>query len=380
MTSDRLQAADAAAARGDLSAARLFLEQAILDSPDFESLLKLGSICRALADIPAAMSAVNAALSIRPLDFMALLSRAMLLEQMHDAGADEAFGRALAQKPDGTLPMQLTAIVDHAQTRFDAYVARRRQALATVMQPTLRQAAPEEIRRIKRFSSNTLRSTRPWHSEPTHYHFPGLIEREFHDRGLFPWLASLEAATETIAAECLAVMAQERAELVPYIQYGAHEPLDQWRELNHSPDWTAIHLLQNGNRVDANARHCPQTMALLDTLPQPKIAGCSPNAMFSLLAPDTIIPPHHGITNTRLVCHLPLIIPDGCWFRVGAETRQWQRGEAFVFDDTIEHEAANPSPDLRIVFIIDTWHPGLTATERDAVVALLEAEAGGLAL
>jgi aspartyl/asparaginyl beta-hydroxylase (cupin superfamily) len=103
--------------------------------------------------------------------------------------------------------------------------------------------------------------------------------------------------------------------------------------------------------------------------------------MFSLLAPQTRIPAHVGISNTRLVCHLPLVVPQGCWFRVGAETRFWKRGEAFVFDDTIEHEALNPSDQLRVVFIFDVWHPDLSPTERDAVAALIGSQgqaAGGL--
>ncbi len=80
--------------------------------------------------------------------------------------------------------------------------------------------------------------------------------------------------------------------------------------------------------------------------------------------PNTRIPPHHGVANTRLVCHLPLIVPEGCWFRVGAETRLWERGRAWVFDDTIEHEALNPSSALRVILIIDIWHPGLTPRSR----------------
>src|SRR4029453_10000358 len=208
---------------------------------------------------------------------------------------------------------------------------------------------------------------RVFHSEPTHFAFPGLVEREFHPRDEHPWLPALEAATDTIAAELAAVMAAERAELVPYIQYEQHVAMAQWRELNQSRDWTAIHLLQNGRMIEANARHCPRTMALLERLPQPDIPGAGPNAMFSLLAPHTTIPPHVGINNARLVCHLPLIVPEGCWFRVGAETRHWQRGEAFVFDDTIEHEALNPSDELRVVFIVDVWHPDLSTVERDAV-------------
>ena len=74
------------------------------------------------------------------------------------------------------------------------------------------------------------------------------------------------------------------------------------------------------------------------------------------------------------MCHLPLVVPDGCWFRVGAETRHWREGEAFVFDDTIEHEALNPTDQLRVVFIFDVWHPDLAEAERAAVAALIEAD------
>jgi aspartyl/asparaginyl beta-hydroxylase (cupin superfamily) len=72
-----------------------------------------------------------------------------------------------------------------------------------------------------------------------------------------------------------------------------------------------------------------------------------------------------------------LIVPEGCWFRVGAETRSWRRGEAFVFDDTIEHEAANPSADLRVVLIFDVWHPDLSGAEREAVRGMMAADIGG---
>ena len=172
------------------------------------------------------------------------------------------------------------------------------------------------------------------------------------------------------------MLAAERSELVPYIQYADYLPLDQWRPLNNNRDWTAVHLLQNGKQIEANARHCPGTLELLENFDQPQIAGASPNAMFSLLAPGTAIPPHVGVNNTRLVCHLPLVVPEGCWFRVGAETRFWKRGEAFVFDDTIEHEAMNPSEQLRIVFIFDVWRPQLSAIEREGVTALVASEGG----
>lgn len=381
MTGASLQAeADRAAAAGDIARARGLLEQALAEITDSHDLwLKLAAMRRAGGDGAGALDAVHQALAIAPLDFMALLMRASLLERLGDAGAGEAYGRAIAQRPDGALAPQVAAALAHGEARYAAYVAENEGKLAAAMAQAEAAADPGEAARIARFRSNALRQTRVYHSEPTHFHFPGLIEREFHDRSAFPWLADLEAATEMIAAELETVMAAERAELVPYIQYAEHEPLQQWRPLNHSRDWTAIHLWQNGRVVEANARHCPRTMALLQRIPQPGIAGCSPNAMFSLLSPETHIPPHTGVANTRLVCHLPLVVPAGCWFRCGAETREWRRGEAFVFDDTIEHEAMNPSQALRVVFIIDVWHPGLSGAEQAAVKALMEAEGGSAA-
>jgi aspartyl/asparaginyl beta-hydroxylase (cupin superfamily) len=369
--------ADRAAAAGDIGRARALLEQLVAAEPEaIDHWMKLAAMRRAGGDLPAALDAVHRALALSPLDFMALLMRASLLERLDDAEAGEAYGRALAQRPEGALAPQILAALAHGKTRYDAYIAANEAKLARAMGDAEAGASDEEAKRIARFRSNALRLTKVFHSEPTHFHFPGLVEREFHDRGAFPWLAELEAATDVIASELDAVMAAERAELVPYIQYPEHEPLQQWRPLNHSRDWTAIHLWQNGRTIHANARHCPQTMALLERLPQPRIAGCSPNAMFSLLAPETSIPPHTGVANTRLVCHLPLIVPEGCWFRVGAETREWKRGEAFVFDDTIEHEAANPGKALRVVFIIDVVHPGLSPAEQAAVKALMEAQTG----
>jgi len=71
--------------------------------------------------------------------------------------------------------------------------------------------------------------------------------------------------------------------------------------------------------------------------------------MFSLLAPHTRIPSHYGDTNARLVGHLPLILPGNCRFRVGNEIREWRYGEAWLFDDTIEHEAWNDSDEVRVI-------------------------------
>ena len=376
-SADLLANADRAAASGDLAQAQKLLKQAAAGAPDdVQLLLKLAAVSKAAGQPRAALAAVHQALTQSPLDFVALVLRASLLDALGDAEAGEAWNNALAQRPTGGLPPPLAAAVAQGEKRRDAWLLARELRMKAQMAAVEAKAEAEERDRITRFRSNVLRRTRPYHSEPTHFHFPGLVEREFHPRRLFPWLDKLEAATDEIASEFKAVMAAERAELVPYIQYAEHQPLAQWRALNKNSDWTAIHLVQNGRKVDANAEHCPRTLALLESVDQPAIRGAGPNVMFSLLAPNTAIPPHVGVNNTRLVCHLPLIVPEGCWFRVGAETRFWRLGEAIVFDDTIEHEALNPTDQLRVVFIFDVWHPQLSTIEREAVTALIESEEG----
>ena len=364
--------ADRAVAGRDFEKAAVLLEQAAALAPKDMSLwMRVAAMRRSTGELAGALDAVHKALAIDPRDFMALLMRASLLQTLDDPEAGEAWGHALAQKPDTSLPEPLQPIIAEAEQRHAAWQDQQEGRMKAGMAAAEARADTDERARMARFRSNTVRRTKPYHSSPTDYHYPGLREREFHPRNLFPWIERVEAATDLITAELRGVMAAERAELVPYVQYDDHVPMEQWRPLNKNSDWTAIHLLLRGERIDANARHCPQTMALLAELGQPVIAGASPNAMFSLLAPHTVIPPHVGISNARLVCHLPLVVPQGCWFRVGAETRHWRVGEAFIFDDTIEHEAANPSDELRVVFIFDLWHPDLSPVEREAVAALI---------
>ena len=376
-TAGLVSEADKAVAAGDLRRAVSLLNEAAEGNPgNAELWMKVAALHRATGSPDAALDAVHRALAVSPLDFTMLLMRASLLQRLGHPDSGQAWGHAIAQKPGTELPPQLAAVVAEGERQHAAWIDARESRMKAAMRGVEQGADDEERRRIARLRNNVLGRTKPYYSTPTHFFFPELAQREFHPRQLFPWLSDLEAATETLASELQAVMAAERAELVPYIQYEEHLPLAQWKPLNRNPDWTAIHLWRNGELVDANARHCPRTLDLLAKFPQPTIGGSGPNAMFSLLAPNTAIPPHVGVNNARLVCHLPLVVPEGCWFRVGDETRYWKRGEGFVFDDTIEHEALNPSDELRVVFIFDVWHPDLTEAERNAVAALIGSEGG----
>lgn len=366
------QAADRAAAAGDFVRARSMLEEAVRANEGSHGLwIKLSAMRKASGDLRGALAAVDRSLALSPLDFSALLYRAVLLEALGDDRAGEEFGNALAQvPPESEIPEPMKPAIAHARQRWRAHQDRFENHLLEALPRSL---AAADRRRAERLVSNASRRTRHFHQEPSTFHYPGLPEAEFHDRSWFPQLAALEAATETIRAEFDALIAAEAAEMVPYIQYPDRVPLRQWKELNKSRKWTAIHLLQNGARVETNARHCPRTMEAIAKLPQPQVPGASPNAMFSLLAPQTRIPPHTGVANTRLVCHLPLIVPPNCGFRCGETTVEWRVGEAFVFDDTIEHEAWNDSDELRVVLIVDLWTPALSVSERAAVAAVIGA-------
>jgi aspartyl/asparaginyl beta-hydroxylase (cupin superfamily) len=364
--------ADRAAAAGEFGAARSLLEQAVQESESTVNLwTKLSAMRKASGDLTGALQAIEQALALSPLDFSALLSRAVILDGMKAPGAGEAYGQALAQlQSEDDIPAPMRPAVAHARKRRDEYREVLRSRLAETLPQDLSLA---ERMRAERFISNRARITRHFHQDPSDFHYPGMPEIEFHDRELFPGLIALEEATTAIREEFDALMAAEAAEMVPYMQYPAQVPMRQWKELNNNRKWTAIHLLKDGRPVDTNARHCPRTLEALSKMDQPNVPGASPVAMFSLLAPGTRIPPHTGVANTRLVCHLPLIVPPKCGFRVGETTREWKVGEAFVFDDTIEHEAWNDSDEMRVVLIFDLWAPALGEPERRAVAGVIMA-------
>ncbi len=371
----REREADRAAAARDFRTAERLLVELAAKSPDRGVVwFKLASVRRALGNNRGALEAVSGALRVDPLAFMPLLLKASLLEALgEEEQAAQLYEAALFHcPPEDKLTPALRAQVAHARERHAAHVAQRESQFQSAVAPALEDASPAERRRIARFQSNALRKTRPWHQEATHFHFPELPEIEFFDTGMFSGLAALEAEADAIRAEFQALVASEARQLVPYIQY-AHDVPQQMPDLNQSLDWSALHLLQLGARIEANARHCPRTLAAYDALDVPAIPERGPNLMFSLLAPNTRIPPHHGVTNTRVVMHLPLIVPGDCGFRVGGQTREWTPGKALVFDDTIEHEAWNDSDELRVVLIGDLWRPELSAKERAAAGAIIGA-------
>ncbi|GGE13459.1 hypothetical protein GCM10011529_19780 [Polymorphobacter glacialis] len=356
--------------QGDAPTAAALLTRAVAADPDSPLLwYNLANAHGAARDTAAQGRALDSALDLAPYFDHALLGKARLLE---DAGepvaALEHYQRLLAAvDPAAPHGPGFAAGLAHARAFVAKAEAQVSARLDTALAPALQSLPAEDSERFRHFVDVALGRRRVFQQAPLVLHYPYLPAEQFVPRAHFPWLAELEAATPVIRAELQALMAGANNGFAPYVAYAPGTPVNQWAALNHNDAWAAQFLIQHGIPQDAVRAHCPQTAALLDRLPLFDLETRGPVAFFSLLKPRTHIPPHTGATNIRTIIHLPLIVPDGCSFRVGNETRPWIEGEAFAFDDTIEHEAWNNSDTLRAVLIIDTWNPHLTLSERELV-------------
>ena len=359
---------------GDPATARKHLDEAVRIDPRVAPLwLHLALACRAQGDTNAEMAALERALAIDPRFYPALLQKATSLERRAKLKqAAQVYRFFLSCVPPASQqPDALRKAVEHAERAVAADRAALEAHLRERLAPVSEALAGSPQQRFDRCIDILVGRKRVFTPQPTFMHFPQLPAIEFYERKEFPWLDAFEAATGEIRDELVRLLAEEanRGDIVPYVDYPDGAPLDQWRDLNRSLKWGAYYLLKNGLRLNDHLARCPRTAALLAAAPLAEVPSQAPTAFFSLLAPRTRIPPHTGVTNTRLVVHVPLIIPPGCGFRVGAETREWAPGTAWVFDDTIEHEAWNDSDAPRAILIVDTWNPFLTPSERELVKA-----------
>jgi aspartyl/asparaginyl beta-hydroxylase (cupin superfamily) len=355
---------------GDAAAACALLEQVVVLAPGHLPFwMSLAAALRALGRHEAELIALERALALDPTHLVVLLQKGALLDLMYKPrSAATVYGHALQTLAPGTpLPPAIEAHVRHAEKR----VRENAVTLAAVIDKRLASldtgSSGKSHLRFDRCLDRILGRRRIYTPEPTFMLFPYLRNYEFFERERFPWLEAVEAATVSIRDELMAVLRDDQPGIEPYIAFDDGLPLRQWKELNHSRRWSAYFLWNQGRVEKSHLSRCPLTAAVLANVPQVDIPGRGPTAFFSILEPHTKIPPHTGVTNTRVTVHLPLIVPPGCGFRVGGETREWKVGTGWVFDDTIEHEAWNDSDAPRGILIFDVWNPELTPLERDLV-------------
>ncbi|MFL6724699.1 MAG: aspartyl/asparaginyl beta-hydroxylase domain-containing protein [Sphingomicrobium sp.] len=356
--------------QGDFKTAAAAFERAVAADPSSGALLRnLASAHRGAGDDAAELAALDRALDLDRRDVVAWMRKAELHQRREEKGeAFEAWNAAL------TLAEQLRpwgGPMASALEQGAAFVATGIQAIRgmvdTDLAPLAARLDETEQRRSRAFIERALGQRRIFVNECHGLCYPFLPADEFFDEKHFPWFSQLAEATDAIRTELLDLMKEPGEALRPYVRMESGIGETKWSGLDNSLDWGAIFLWEYGERNLPVLERCPVTARTLEALPGAKIPGRAPSAFFSMLKPHTRIPPHTGVTNTRAIIHLPLIVPEGCGFRVGGETRPWVEGKPFAFDDTIEHEAWNDSDELRSVLIFDVWNPHLTKLEQDVI-------------
>ncbi len=356
---------------GDSLGACQVLTEAVKDEPANPALwLNLAEALSGLDRRDEEMAALQRVLAIEPRNLRALLQKASLLELQNKPRAAAAAYRTALQSlvPGIRTPPWMAKLLVHAREAVEAN-NRALEAFLEERLTTLRaRHADQPLRRFDRCLATLVQKERIYRQQPSFMYFPYLPAIEFYERSDFPWLDAIEAATDDIREELLGVLSEGDETLEPYLSHARNRSQDStWRALHESRRWGVYFLWREGAAYPEHIERCPRTVAALGSWPRCEVPGCSPTAVFSILDGRTRIPSHTGVNNTRLVVHLPLIVPPGCGFRVGAEQREWQPGKALIFDDTIEHEAWNDSDTLRAVLILDIWNPAVSVAERELV-------------
>lgn len=365
--------------RGDPKRARALFEQALAaGAADRQILFALAVSCHAMKDVAATHAAVDAILKQDPYNIRALMMKADCYAGQGDGRAAASYYTAavsLAPAPD-TLPPEIASEIRRAQKA----IADQASAMLAHLRSALAEVGYDEKTSSARFTESVEMLAgvkKRYIEEPKSYYFPGLPDRGYYEREMFDWAGALEAATDDIAAEFAAAF-DEPGAFEPYVRAAQDRPNLKRHKLLDNPDWSALYLWRYGALEEIAARF-PKTVEALRSASLDHVQGRAPLALFSRLAPGTRIEAHTGLINTRLVCHLPIVVPGRCYLRVGNETREWKRGELLVFNDTIEHEAWNDSDEPRVILLFTVWRPELTEDERRlaAVVSASALSFGG---
>lgn len=321
-------------------------------------------------DARRAVAALQQALQQAPRDLGLIL---FLADAQHAAGdsreAGHTYGVALRladQIGSTAIPEGIRRALERARTRREDYAGAYETFLRTRLQG-------QGSQRFEQALDILLGRRQIYVQQPTKFYFPGLPQIQFYNPDLFDWARDLESKTQAIRDELLGIMADDSA-FAPYLpeedRQSAHV---RSLPLQGSLDWAAFYIWQDGEKIEANAARCPVTAAAFDKVPLDFLPGQAPSVLFSRLRPGAHIPPHCGLVNTRLIGHLPLIVPGPAWLRVGNQVHQWKEGELVIFDDSIEHEARNEASGTRTVLLFDFWRPEISLEERSQIADLIAA-------
>lgn len=360
---------------GNVSQARVLYEE-VVQFPEAGATewLALALACARLDDDSATLAAVDKALEMEPENLRANIFKGDHLDRTgNPRGAMQYYETALQ------LAVRLTDFPDDIRQGLQ-----RAQAACQRLESEYRDFLLNELesdgfspssssKRFRQSLDILFGTSEIYYQKPRRYYYPGLPQIQFYEREEFDWVEALESATAEIRSELVNVMSAD-SRFTPYLENDGDHFSPRGTYLVNNDDWGAYYLWHYGELMEEASELCPKALTALRNAPQPDIPGQAPIALFSKLRPDTRIPAHHGMVNTRLICHLPLIVPEDCGaLRVGSEQRAWTEGELLIFDDSIEHEAWNESDRERVVLLFDIWRPELSDEERGLVTSILSA-------
>jgi len=372
--------------RGRADEALELLLQARSANPDDATILvNLGALQRERGRLDEAQAAFAEAARLAPELAPARLRLGEVLEArgLLREALPVYFGAVMTAQKRGTwlseetTEVELRPLVMHAMRVIDSG---RRALFGALLAPLREQHGDAALRRVGRCLATYLGELRPAYADPaqrpTFLYMPDLPSTRFFERDLFPWYDALEAQTAAIRSEMQAVFAADGDGFEPFFGHFDDKNARLEDHLRNdrgvTPRWDAFFFYRHGTRYDANAARCPVTAAALDATPLCRIREHAPEVCYSVLTPGSHILPHRGVTNTRVVTHLPLVVPEGdLALHVSGEIMRWHEGRCFSFDDTFEHEAWNRSGETRVVVLLDTWNPYLSEVETEALTALI---------
>lgn len=361
--------------RGDRAGAIELLRKAAADRrADAEVWFNLGSALHAEGRLAAALEALERCLALAPRNLLAILEKGALQEALGQPRAAAMTYRGVLQMlpPGYRPPPGLEPGLQRARRAVESNNRDLERFVDVRLSDVRKRHGNASLARFDKCVDIVLQKRAIYHQQPGFMFFPELPAIEFYAREQFPELTELEAASTDIRKELLDVLADGPQALDPYLTAPEDAPREHWGELANSRRWSAYYFWKNGSAYEEHMRRCPRTVDALRRWPLWDIPGNGPTAMFSILQPRTRIPAHTGTVNTRLVVHLPLVVPAACGFRVGGQLREWIPGEGFVFDDSIDHEAWNDSDQPRAVLIFTIWSPHLSEGERELVKELTD--------
>ncbi len=176
----------------------------------------------------------------------------------------------------------------------------------------------------------------------------GLTSQPWYDTKHYSFISKLERGYPDI-----------KSELLHNMQHMLHLFTGETENLHIGGEWTELRLKSSGYGFTKETQHFEKTMKHIRECGQDFTS-----IKFSAIQPGTHIRTHTGPSNERLRLHLTLIHEGGARIRVGKDWHTWEEGRVIMFDDSWEHEVIHTGHNIRVVLIMDIWHPELPEDKR----------------